>query len=69
MHVHTRRTPREHEGGDHTDASTRKGMLKIISKPTEVRREAWSRFFLISLRENQTFQHLDLGRLAVRTVR
>ena len=68
MSMHTERTPRECKSGDHTDASTRKGMLRL-----SVNQQKWeekhSGFLLIFLRESQTFQYIDLGHLAVRTMR
>lgn len=42
-HVHKRNTYK-HEGRDWGDASRSQGISKIVSKPTEVREEAWNRF-------------------------
>ena len=38
-------------------------------QPPKAKRKAWDRFSLRALRKNQTYQHLDLGFLASRTVR
>ena len=42
----TGRTPCEDEGREQGDVSISQGTPKIPSKPPEVRREAWNRFFL-----------------------
>ena len=66
--MHTERIPHECKGRDHTDVSTRKGMLRL-----SINQQKWgekhSGFLLISLRERQTFQYVDLGHLAVRAMR
>lgn len=46
---HTGRTLCEDKGRDWGDASTSQGMPKTAIKPTEARREAWSRFSLMVL--------------------
>ena len=67
--MHSGRIPCEDEGRGWSNASTKQGITKITSKPSEARGEAWNGFSVIALRKNQLCQDLNLRFLASRTVR
>lgn len=59
----------EHEDRDPGDASKSQGVPKTTAKAPGARREAWHRVSLTGNKRNQSWQYLDLERVASRTVR
>lgn len=60
--------PSEDKGRGQHGVSSSQGVPVIVSRPPEIRREAWTRFYIAALRRNEPYQHLDLRLLPSTTV-